>query len=118
MALSPDFAASERQQRHARAVAAAQQREHPAVLVVGMRGRVHDARGRLQLEELLPGAGGARVLRQRRRRPRQRAAVARHASSARSGQRDGEASHRADYTVRATSPCASICSPPATRSMI
>jgi hypothetical protein len=34
------------------------------MLVVWMRRRVHDARGRLQLEKLLPRADGALILRQ------------------------------------------------------
>jgi hypothetical protein len=57
------FASIQRQQRHARTLATAQHRQHTAVLVVGMRGRVHRARGRLKLQQLLPRAGCARVLR-------------------------------------------------------
>ena len=48
------LAAVERQQRQPRAVAAAQPREHAAMLVVGMRGGVHHAGGGAQLQELLP----------------------------------------------------------------
>ena len=56
------LAAIERQQRDARALAAAQHREQSSVLVVRMRGGVHDARDRLQLQQLLPRAGGASIL--------------------------------------------------------
>ncbi len=55
------LAARQRQQRDARASPPAQLRQHAAVLVVGVRGRVHRARGRLQFQELLPGAGRALV---------------------------------------------------------
>jgi hypothetical protein len=59
------LAAVQRQQRHARSLATAQLRQHAAVLVVWMRRRVHDAGGRLQLEESLPRPNDAAVLRQR-----------------------------------------------------
>ena len=71
------LAAIQRQQRDARAAAAAQLRQHPAMLVVWMRGGVHRARRRLQLEQPLPRAGRALVLRQRLRPARSASATAR-----------------------------------------
>ena len=56
------LAARQGQQRHPGALATAQEREHPSLLVVWVSGRVHRARRRLQLPELLPGAGGALIL--------------------------------------------------------
>jgi hypothetical protein len=58
------LAAVQRQQRHARAPAAREQRQHPAVLVVRVRGGVHRAGRRLQLEQLLPGPRSPLVGRQ------------------------------------------------------
>ena len=52
----PRFAAVQREQRHPGAEPAAQHRQHTAVLVVGVRGRVHRARGGLNLQQLLPCA--------------------------------------------------------------
>ena len=59
------FAARQGQEGHARAQAATEHRQHPAVLIVWVSGGVHGARGRLQLAQLLPDAGSAPV----RRRP-------------------------------------------------
>ena len=59
MALSPDSPRFSVSSDDARALAAAQLRQQAAVLVVRMRRRVHRARRRLQLEQLLPGAGRA-----------------------------------------------------------
>ena len=53
------LAAVERQQRHARAVVAAQLRQHAAMLVIGMRGDVHHAHGGPELLHLRPRLGGA-----------------------------------------------------------
>ena len=57
------LAAVEGHERQPRAVLAAQPRDHPAVLVIGMRGGVHHARCGARLLDFLPGTSGARVLR-------------------------------------------------------
>jgi len=59
----------QREESDPRAQAAADPGQDPAVLVVRVGGRVHRARRRPQLQELLPGAGGAPVGAQRARRP-------------------------------------------------
>ena len=64
------LAAIERQQRHARAVAAAQLRQDAAVLVIRMRRDVHHAGRGLEFLDLLPCAGRAGVLGDRLRRQR------------------------------------------------
>ncbi len=70
------LAASERQQRDLRALTPTEHRQHAAVLVVRVRGRVQHAGRRAQLQQLLPGAGGPlirhRVLPARRCRDGQR----------------------------------------------
>src|SRR5204862_5957496 len=66
------LAARQREQRYTRTIAAAEHRQHAALFVVGVRGRVEHARGGAQLEQLLPGAGGAPILRQRLDRLRRR----------------------------------------------
>ncbi len=66
------FAARQRQQRHADAVAPAEHRQHAAVFIVGMRRRVERARRRLQFHELLPETGGTFIYRERRRRGEKR----------------------------------------------
>ena len=53
------LAAVQGQQGETRALATAQPREHAAVLVVGMGGRVHGAGGGTELQQLLVGPGGA-----------------------------------------------------------
>jgi hypothetical protein len=61
MALSPASATVQCQQGRPGANTATGHRQHAAVLVVGMCRRVEDARRCLQLEDLLPGPGGALV---------------------------------------------------------
>ncbi|MEZ5419846.1 MAG: hypothetical protein R2708_21225 [Vicinamibacterales bacterium] len=56
------FPAVQREQGQPGAVAARQARDDAAVLVIGMRRGVHDARRRARLEDLLPGTGRACVL--------------------------------------------------------
>ena len=58
----------EREQGRPRAQAPADPGQDPAVLVVRMSGGMHRARRRPQLQELLPGAGGATVGAERARR--------------------------------------------------
>ena len=60
------LAAIEREQRDARAHATAGERQHAAVLVIGMRRGVHQARRGRQLLQPMPRARGAGVLGQRR----------------------------------------------------
>ena len=57
------LAAIQRQQRNPSAFSAAQHGEQAAMLVVGVRGRMHDARDRAQLQQLLPRACRAAILR-------------------------------------------------------
>ena len=58
------FAARKRHEQRVRAKAAGFQREHAAVLVVGMRGGVHQARGGFQTLDRPTQSGCANVLRQ------------------------------------------------------
>ena len=93
------LAARQREQRDSRALAAAQHRQHAAMLVVGMRGGVHRAGGR-------PAASAASA----RRRPRPhpagasaRARARRRPPGTRAQRRAGSERHRIDVCIRASS---------------